>query len=181
MKHPSCSQLTPPPNPNPLGLPALSNSCVFYCILLDRRSHRFNNRTQLTIQNISSLHSSIPTMSSPNNTPTTPRRTRRTRANSSLEGMMLPDESTPIAELLPTISDDSHTERQELREISLRLRRTKRRLLLKSTEQPSNNVDRLREILLQLSVDSSSDDYPKSSNSTRSRSSSLGSSSNSLQ
>jgi hypothetical protein len=113
-------------------------------------------------------------MSSPNNTPTTPRRTRRTRANSSLAGMMVPEDSAPIVELMPTISDYSHTERQELQEMTLRLRRTKRRLLLKSAEKSSNNVDRLREMLLQLSVESSGDVL-------RSRSSSFGSSTSSLQ
>jgi hypothetical protein len=96
--------------------------------------------------------------------------------------MMLPEDSAPIAEeLMPTISDYSRTERQELQEMTLRLRRTKRRLLLKSAEKPSNNVDRLREILLQLSVESSGDDYPNALYSTRSMSSSLGSSSSSLQ
>jgi hypothetical protein len=94
---------------------------------------------------------------------------------------MVPEDSAPIAELMPTISDYSHTERQELQEMSLRLRRTKRRLLLKSAEKPSNNVDRLREILLQLSVNSSGDDYSNTLYSMRPMSSSLGNSSSSLE
>jgi hypothetical protein len=91
------------------------------------------------------------------------------------------DESPSIPELLPTNSDYSHTERQELQEMALKLRRTKRRLLLKSAEQPSNNVDRLREMLLQLSVGSSDDDFPNALYSMRARSSSLGSSTNSME
>jgi hypothetical protein len=127
------------------------------------------------------IHSSNPTMSSPDNTPTNTRRIRRTRVPSSLEGMLSPEEDTSIPKLSPTNSDYSHTERQELQEMALKLRRTKRRLLLKSAEQPSNNVDRLREMLLQLSVGSSGDDFHNAPYSMRARSSSLGSSTNSME
>jgi galactokinase/mevalonate kinase-like predicted kinase len=97
--------------------------------------------------------------------------------------MMVPEDSAPIAQLMPTISDYSHTaaERQELQDITLRLRRAKRRLLLKSAEKPSNNVDRLREILMKLSVESSGDDYPNALYSMSSMSSSLGNSSSSME
>jgi len=67
-------------------------------------------------------------------------------------------------------SSFSYDERQALQDMTLQLRRAKRLLLLRSAAEPANNVDRLREILLQLSVET---DDPL----TRVRSSSVASSS----
>lgn len=124
-----------------------------------------------------------PTMSTTMSIPQTSRSTRRGRRDrqrtpSSLAGMMLgsSSEETSSSSLLDESSTSkySHQERQELQEMTLKLRRAKRRLLLKSAEQPSSNVDRLREILLQLSLDTSEDDE-ESMGRSRSRSSSISS------
>jgi hypothetical protein len=68
--------------------------------------------------------------------------------------MMSPEPATHES----SISNHSRTERKELQENSLKLRQTKRRLLLESAEQPLSNVHRLREILFKLSMEVPNDD-----------------------
>lgn len=86
---------------------------------------------------------------------------RRNKTPSSLAGMFAAEES----QASPVVEKEefkglkySQSERVQLQEMSRKLRRAKRQLLLKSVEQPVRPVDKLRDILLQLSVDSTDDD-----------------------
>jgi hypothetical protein len=62
--------------------------------------------------------------------------------------------------------EQSSSDLKELQDMTLRLRRAKRQMFLKSAEQPSNNVDRFREILLHLSLESSVEDGRSSTGSS---------------
>lgn len=96
--------------------------------------------------------------------PTTPdfarpitKRTRR-RADSSLEGFF--HEQAPLMPTLEqqgtSLSHDESKSDEELARLTQRLRRAKRRLLLQAVENNADQTERLREMLLQLSINSSS-------------------------
>jgi len=59
----------------------------------------------------------------------------------------------------------SCAERDSLRGMSRKLRQAKRKLLLKCVENPTDPVDKLRDILLKISIDSVSDEMSTSINS----------------
>jgi hypothetical protein len=91
---------------------------------------------------------------------------RRVRSNSSLSGFFPTESSVEgvaaySADIAVGYSQNkkySSTELRELLNLTRQLRRAKRQLLLKSVESPSCPVDRLRGILLQLSVDTMDED-----------------------
>lgn len=89
---------------------------------------------------------------------------RRHKTSSSLTGMISLEDAV-IATREKEVAVYTQTDRQELRDITRKLRRAKRKLLLKSAEKADRPVDQLREILLQLSVDvmMEEDDFSKDS------------------
>ena len=104
------------------------------------------------------------------------RRSRRTKTVSTLQGMF---EEEPSLEKQQGQQDDlksvdsfdsmdmqkySVAERDSLRLMTRRLRQAKRKLLLKCVETPEDPVDKLRDILLKISVDAS-DEFSTSVNS----------------
>ena len=72
-------------------------------------------------------------------------RRRRHRSDSSIAAMFEDDSGNA-----PETRDDCEERRVSM---SRELRRTKRQLFLKSVEQPSNSVNRLRKLMLDLTVD----------------------------
>jgi len=109
-----------------------------------------------------------------------PRR-QRVKTNSSLSGMMLDENSKSERARSDSFSSYSDQEREELQEMTRKLRQAKRKLLLKHVEQPSSSVDKFREIILGLSVDAMEDDEGFSiTNSFRGHSNSLRSITSSL-
>lgn len=105
-------------------------------------------------------------------TPRSPRRVNRRRANSSLSDMFAsPMESVgtptsrPRSDSLPSImleKEKLSEEDQTLRTMTRSLRKAKRQLLLRSVEEPENNVDRLRDIIMKITI---SDDSESSNDS----------------
>jgi hypothetical protein len=94
------------------------------------------------------------------------RDSRRARSNSSLSGFFPPESSVEVAAYSADIAVENSqnekytsTDRQGLLNLTRKLRRAKRQLFLKSVESPSSPVDRLRGILLQLSVDTMDDGF----------------------
>lgn len=76
----------------------------------------------------------------------------RSKTSSSLAGMLsLEDAISASREQAANGLNDS--DRNELSSMSRSLRRAKRKLLLKAVEEPTKPVDQLRELLLQLSLD----------------------------
>ena len=111
--------------------------------------------------------------------PSMRRSSRRTKTVSSLHGMFEQGSSScfekPMDDLKSVDSFDSmdnnnnlkyfsSQERDSLRLMSRRLRQAKRKLLLKCVETPVDPVDKLRDILLKISVDAS-DEFSTSMNS----------------
>lgn len=112
------------------------------------------------------------------------RRSRRIKTVSSLQGMFEEQEQPNILLLekqgqnddlksvdsfdsmdTTTTTKYSVAERDSLRLMSRRLRQAKRKLLLKCVETPEAPVDKLRDLLLKLSVDASDDCFSTSVNS----------------
>lgn len=91
-----------------------------------------------------------------------PRRSRRTRQSSSLSGMFEDTNAmTKSPSASPTVSANTSSssleeDNSDLQDLARRLRRTKRSLLLKSTETPTSPVDQFRSIIMTLSSSSSS-------------------------
>ena len=105
--------------------------------------------------------------------PTSMRRSRRTKTVSTLQGMFEEPEMKQGQQddLKSVDSFDSMdtfkysvAERDSLRLMTRRLRQAKRKLLLKCVETPEDPVDKLRDILLKISVDAS-DEFSTSLNS----------------
>ncbi|GAX13364.1 hypothetical protein FisN_17Hu308 [Fistulifera solaris] len=102
-------------------------------------------------------------MSSPFPDPTTPDFARRTtprsrrRESSSLQGFF--PENAPLMPSMQTqssLTTKSEVKRDEsIGHLTRRLHREKRRLLLQAAEKPGNETERLREMLLRLSINSS--------------------------
>lgn len=111
----------------------------------------------------------LPT-SLPETTFTRPR--LRTKTSSSLAGMF--DSTSSFDDEVSSSSIKLPTEEQSsLREMALNLRRAKRKLLLKSVEQPDTPMDSLRTKLLQLSLDTENSNSWNSFRSTTSSTRSL--------
>ena len=93
------------------------------------------------------------------------RRPHRKKMFSSLKDMLeeKPDDLKSIDsfDLIEKMKYSSE-ELKSLRLMSRRLRQTKRKLLLKCVETPVEPVDKLRDILLKISVDSPSDEFSTS-------------------
>ena len=101
-------------------------------------------------------------------TSTTSRRPRRKKTVSSLQGMFLDDDKSDDLKSVDSFDSIekmkySAAERDSLRLMSWKLRQAKRKLLLKCVEAPADPVDKLRDMLLKLSVDSS-DEFSTSVN-----------------
>ena len=90
------------------------------------------------------------------------RRQRRKKTVSSLHGMFA--ESVDSFDSFES-AKYSCAERDSLRAMSRKLRQAKRKLLLKCVETPTDPVDKLRDILLKISIDSASDEMSNSINS----------------
>lgn len=98
------------------------------------------------------------------------RRPRRMKTQSSLKGMFESDYSSKSFDSIDSIEKVKYSaqERDELKMMTRKLRQAKRKLFLKSVAAPVEPVDKLRDILLKLSVDSSSDEISWNSNSVNS-------------
>ena len=101
------------------------------------------------------------------------RRSRRTKTVSSLQGMFEEpthekqgqDDLKSVDSFDSLDTKYSLAERDSLRLVSRRLRQAKRKLFLKCVETPADPVDKLRDILLKISVDAS-DEFSTSVNSS---------------
>ena len=89
----------------------------------------------------------------------------RTKTSSSLEGMMLGETSSSSCATSSSSSMKlpSSDNKEDLVNLTRKLRRAKRKLLLKSAETPSNGVDLFRGMVLQLSLDSGESDAQRES------------------
>lgn len=95
----------------------------------------------------------------------TPRRPRRKKTVSSLSGMFeeKPEDlkSVNSYDSIDRIKGYPSAERDSLRLVSRRLHQTKRKLFLKCVETPEDPVDKLRDILLKISLEATSDEFSK--------------------
>lgn len=94
------------------------------------------------------------------------RRQSRKKTVSSLHGMFAEEKTEDLKSVGSFDSFESGNyscaERDSLRAMSRKLRQAKRKLLLKCVETPTDPVDKLRDILLKISIDSVSDEMSTS-------------------
>mmetsp|Transcript_22266 Transcript_22266/g.42277 ORF Transcript_22266/g.42277 Transcript_22266/m.42277 type:complete len:122 (+) Transcript_22266:180-545(+) len=94
------------------------------------------------------------------------RRQSRKKTVSSLQGMFAEEKTEDLKSVGSFDSFESAkyscSERDSLRAMSRTLRQAKRKLLLKCVETPTDPVDKLRDILLKISIDSVSDEMSTS-------------------